>query len=325
MAETRLPLEIHTDNGSTFKGAKNYISKKFLANLGKVLKKKVHAPKKDKNFEEKLQILMGDIRKLDPIKYAQYEKYANIKWKFIPPYSPWVGGLWEASVKSIKRYLLPMIASSYKTATEIQSAMIQCTSILNNRPLCSYESENGEAILSPADLWKGQLNESLGLRVFDEDAKISESDRMQHRQECLKILANYFRRDYLLAIRDRTPRAYGQREFPVGSLVVVRVETESPMNWPKGVIMKEHKGTTNNVTRVLDVKLSNGTIRKVTSDHVALIPRNDNLKTEPTSIQAPQAKVIPFIQTNNNGNKGTVNPNPVIQTCLTQIKKTGYV
>lgn len=156
-------------------------------------------------------------------KHQEFEKFANMKWRFIPPYSPWMGGMWEATVKSVKRYLLPMIATAYKTPLEIQSAMIQCSAILNARPLCSYESENGEAVLTPADLWKGFSNESLHPITLTGEQRFQDVDRFHQRQMKDIFLARYFAEDYLLALRDRTSKAYGNREFPEGRLDVTRV------------------------------------------------------------------------------------------------------
>ena len=33
----------------------------------------------------------------------------NIDWKFNPPVSPWIGGIWESLVKSVKHYLKVII------------------------------------------------------------------------------------------------------------------------------------------------------------------------------------------------------------------------
>ncbi|GFW63505.1 integrase catalytic domain-containing protein [Trichonephila clavipes] len=61
------PSEIHSDNGTNFIGANNYLKQLYML-----------------------------------VKEHSIQKYStdrNIRWKFIPPYAPNFGGLWESSIK----------------------------------------------------------------------------------------------------------------------------------------------------------------------------------------------------------------------------------
>ncbi|GFW59774.1 integrase catalytic domain-containing protein [Trichonephila clavipes] len=61
----------------------------------------------------------------------------GIEWKFIPPRAPSFGGLWEASVKSIKYHLKRVVSGSNLTYEEFLTVCIQIEGILNSRPLCA--------------------------------------------------------------------------------------------------------------------------------------------------------------------------------------------
>lgn len=68
---------LYSDNGRNFVGANNELNE--LANFLK---------------HEQLKI-----------KVLDFTAEQSIKWTFIPPYSPHVGGLWESAVKAAKAYL----------------------------------------------------------------------------------------------------------------------------------------------------------------------------------------------------------------------------
>ena len=85
-------------------------------------------------------------------------------------------------------------------------------------------------------------------------------------------MLRHFIEDYLDSVRNRTSKATGRREFPVGRLVVVKSEADAPSEWPIGVIVGESTGI-DDVTRFIEVKVK-GKVRKYTTRDVALIPRN---------------------------------------------------
>ncbi|GFV34687.1 integrase catalytic domain-containing protein [Trichonephila clavipes] len=62
----------------------------------------------------------------------------GIEWKFIPPRAPSFGGLWEASVKSIKYHLKRVVSGSNLTYEKFLTVCIQIEGILNSRPLCAF-------------------------------------------------------------------------------------------------------------------------------------------------------------------------------------------
>lgn len=57
----------------------------------------------------------------------------GIKWSFICPRSPHFGGLWEASVKSIKTYLYRVLGKAQLTYDELNTILIRIEAVLNSR------------------------------------------------------------------------------------------------------------------------------------------------------------------------------------------------
>ncbi|GFX91464.1 integrase catalytic domain-containing protein [Trichonephila clavipes] len=99
--------KLYSDNGKTFVGANKEL-KRFL-----------------KLIEDSDDNLAG------------FLSAEGIEWKFIPPRAPSFGGLWEASVKSIKYHLRRVVSGSNLTYEEFLTVCIQIEGILNSRPLCA--------------------------------------------------------------------------------------------------------------------------------------------------------------------------------------------
>ncbi|XP_043496412.1 uncharacterized protein LOC122520387 [Polistes fuscatus] len=58
-----------------------------------------------------------------------------MEWSFIPAYSPHLGGIWESSVKSVKRHLFHLMKNHPLTYEEFNTVIIEIKAILNSRPL----------------------------------------------------------------------------------------------------------------------------------------------------------------------------------------------
>ena len=59
----------------------------------------------------------------------------NITWDFIPERAPHFGGLWEATVKSMKRHLSRIAGNVKLTFEQLTTVLSQIEACLNSRPL----------------------------------------------------------------------------------------------------------------------------------------------------------------------------------------------
>ncbi|XP_012543438.1 uncharacterized protein LOC105840900 [Monomorium pharaonis] len=110
-------LTTPSDNGTTFIGANNQLK------------------------ELKDCLLREAIR-------SQIQEYFSeqfIDWKFIPPYFPHMGGIWEAGVKSAKTHMCKIIGTMPMSLEKLYTVLISLEAYLNSRPLTPLFSD-------PADL-----------------------------------------------------------------------------------------------------------------------------------------------------------------------------
>ncbi|GFX97420.1 integrase catalytic domain-containing protein [Trichonephila clavipes] len=124
--------KLYSDNGKTFVGANKEL-KRFL-----------------KLIEDSDDNLAG------------FLSAEGIEWKFVPPRAPSFGGLWEASVKSIKYHLKRVVSGSNLTYEEFLTVCIQIEGILNSRPLCPLSSNSDDLnSLTPAHFLIGRSMTSV--------------------------------------------------------------------------------------------------------------------------------------------------------------------
>ncbi|XP_037959088.1 uncharacterized protein LOC119688482 [Teleopsis dalmanni] len=120
-----LPQRIYCDNATNFTGAQTLLNK----------------------FREQFFSQQG---------FREMQEYSNntgFEFKFIPPRAPHFGGLWEASVKSLKTLLLKNLAQSSLTYEELQTVIIEAEAILNSRPIIPLSDDPNDCeALTPAHL-----------------------------------------------------------------------------------------------------------------------------------------------------------------------------
>ncbi|XP_043502767.1 uncharacterized protein LOC122524518 [Polistes fuscatus] len=104
------PKDVYSDNGRNFIGAKSH-----LDNLQHML----HSGK----FKNDLESFFAS---------------EFITWHTIPSYTPHMGGLWEAGIKSVKTHLKKVISDCPLTFEEFYTVLTQIEACLNSRPLTGH-------------------------------------------------------------------------------------------------------------------------------------------------------------------------------------------
>lgn len=182
------------------------------------------------------------------------------QWHFIPAYSPNMGGLWEAGVKSIK-YHLKRILTTILTFEELTTLLCQIESCLNSRPLIPIDDTDVDNInpLTPGHFLIGETPVVVPAPDLRE-VNISHLSRWQYIQKLLSDFWHRWNTEYLSRLQQR-PKWLKQRdELNIGDIVLVKQTNIPPGKWLLGRIVAKHPGL-DNCTRVYSVK-SGDTVTK---------------------------------------------------------------
>ena len=132
----RLGLKVlYSDNGTNFKGADNE------------LKKAVSSWNNAKLISE-LQL-------------------RGVEWRFGPPHTPHVGGIWECLVQSAKKHIYALLSSEALDVDTFATVLVEVEGVLNRQPL-TYQSTDihDPGVLTPSDfLYPGMFSHS-SIRVL---------------------------------------------------------------------------------------------------------------------------------------------------------------
>ena len=81
------------------------------------------------------------LKQLDQVKIKNYMCGKNIKRIFNPSASPWMGGVWESLVKSVKKTLKAIVKDRIFTEDCLYTFLCEVEAVLNNRPLTAISDD----------------------------------------------------------------------------------------------------------------------------------------------------------------------------------------
>lgn len=241
------PSQLVSDNGTTFHGADNEIKR-----LYKYLRD---------NSSEIIDLCTNE----------------GITWKFNPPYSPHIGGLFEAAVKACKLHLKRVLGNAMLTFEEFSTVLTQIEGILNSRPLCPIPKSDTDnfPILTPAHFLIGRSLTALP----DYDCQNTPSNKLKLHQQFQQIQHDFWRRwsrDYLTLMQERVKwRSTKSSSLTADSLVLIRDEQLPPTRWRLGRILELHRGP-DNIARVASIKTATGIIKRAFNNICPLPIKNED-------------------------------------------------
>lgn len=206
IARRGMPVQIYSDNGTNLKAA-------------------------EKELREAYQNI--------DFQYLQNEFTSpNMKWTFIPPASPHMGGAWERMVRSIKTVLYRIITPDQKLNHEkLHNVFLEVENIINSRPLTylSLETANQEA-LTPNHFLLGTSSGDKPPGAFEDGGQYLRQS-WRHTQ----LLADRFLKRWVAEVLPTMTRRtnWFNRVKPIEvDDVIIIVDPNLPRHcWPKGIVI----------------------------------------------------------------------------------------
>lgn len=243
------PSHIFSDNGTSFVGAYNDLSK-FLKS----------------NCDSLAENLATD----------------NVDFHFIPAYSPHFGGLWEAGVKSIKYHLNRVLGNCNLTFEELTTTLVQIEAILNSRPLTPLSSDPEDLTpLTPGHFLIGRPLTALPEKMYPENISATRLTRFQRIEQIRQHFWTRWSKEYVAELQQRVKWRSCKYSLKPNTLVLVKEDHIPPLKWKLGRIVAVHPGSSDGICRVADIKTANGVVRRSFSKIVPLLVQDsENYKSD---------------------------------------------
>lgn len=228
MSRRGKPSEIFSDNGKNFVGLMTEFNK-FLTNCAPSI-----------------------------IEYATNQ---GIKFKFIPPYSPHFGGLWEAGIKSCKHHLLRSLGNAHLTFEELSTSLTQIEAILNSRPLSPMSADPQDfQPLSPGHFLVGRpLSAPASTDLTD--VPVLRLTRYQRVEQIRQHFWARWAKECVSEMQVRTKWRENQADLEPNTLVVIKNDNSPPLKWNLGRIISTFPGK-DGISRVADIRTASGVVRR---------------------------------------------------------------
>lgn len=225
-------LHLYCDNGTNFVGANNIL--------------KLESEEAVDDFNLKIKEKLATI---------------NTTFHFNPSISPWMGGIWERGIGSIKHHLKRTIGNRVLTYEQLSTVLTQIEAVLNSRPI-SAMSENPEDldVLTPGHFLIG----SALLGPIEPNLMEENENRLSRWQLCTRMKQEFWNKwsnDYLSSLQIRSKWKEERENLKEGDLVLLKEDNMAPLNWPLGRVKKIYPGK-DELVRVVEVAAKNKTYKR---------------------------------------------------------------
>ncbi|GBP90925.1 hypothetical protein EVAR_66269_1 [Eumeta japonica] len=233
MARRGCPTEIWSDRGTNFVGADNELRREAL-----------------RAFEEEASEHL-------------------VRWRYIPPGAPFMGGAWERMVQSVKRALTTVLQEQHPREEVLSTLLAEAEFTVNSRPLThvSVSAEDPEA-LTPNHFLLGGAARVPTPGAFVE-ADLNSRQQWRRAQRLADHFWQRWLREYLPLLQRRHSSQQKGTPPEVDDMVLI-VDENLPRNtWPRGRVLELYPGK-DGVVRVVELQTAAGRLKRPVKKIVVL-------------------------------------------------------
>lgn len=195
-----------------------------------------------KNFEGAASELREMLQSWDASDMGKMLQTYGTEWRFITPYAPHQGGLWEAAVKSMKHHLNRIVGPHHLTSSQFRLILNQISAVMNSRPISAISDDpNDLSFLTPAHFLIGEpIVQPFGANVAD--IPNNRLSFFQQRQKMTQAFWKVWTRDYLNELQQRPKWQKAQPNLKPGDLVIVKEDNAPPTMWKSARVVEIFPG-----------------------------------------------------------------------------------
>lgn len=241
-------LELHSDNGTNFVGANNFL-------------KEVYANQKEEWAN------------------GEFASTFKLKWKFSVPNAPHHNGLQEAAVKSTKKHLQKVIGNQNLTFEEYATLLVQVEAVVNSRPLTPLNDDPDDLnALTPAHFLIGKP-----LITLAEPSNFTKESRpillrWALLQQMFQIFWQRWHKEYIVTLSERTKWNSRETNVKINDLVIIKDDNLAPSHWNVGRIINIFPDS-EGLVRSAEVKTKYGQYKRPITK-LAVLPVNADTNRE---------------------------------------------
>ena len=212
-----------------------------------------------KNLRGMSKELENEMKKVDYNQILEFTTQNDIKFKFNPPSSPFMGGAWEILIRSVKRAM--SVALKYQAPREeiLLTALMEIEHCVNSRPLTFVSSDpDDREALTPNHFLLGASSGEIRFGRCDAQT-LNSKKHWQTAQHFADVFWRRWLKEFLPALNELKKWCTSNEPLKIGDVILVLEENIMRNHWKKGVITRTLPGPDNEI-RVVEVRTANGSL-----------------------------------------------------------------
>ena len=182
----------------------------------------------------------------------------GINWATIPARASHFGGLWEATIKSMKLHFQKIVGKATRVQLdEMYTITCHIKAIMNSRPITFIPNDALDNFpLTPSMLLTGFKRDYLPIVADVQDMKPDVQcpiKRFNYLQSMIQHVWNRWSKEYLTLLQVRQKNNKECNNLQKGDLVYITDANIPPLYWPIGIIVGTYTGN-DDLVRVVKVK-----------------------------------------------------------------------